>query len=136
MFIIQNRNHLSDLYDQPNYQKMFIDDKKTVLEIQSEFSSLYSGLKLEFYKREHQAHEGSRQADQYHSGTILSDIRDQHKSGELTISNSMTTAELESSFESKFGLHVQVFRRSGSLWLQTSATDDWSLQKQHEKSRL
>ena len=114
---------------------MYIDDKKTISEIQSEFTALYSGLKIEFYKQKHQAHEGSRKVDQYHADTVLSNIRDQHKSGELTISNLITAADLESAFESKFGLYVQVFRRSGNIWLQTSATDDWSLQKQHEKAR-
>lgn len=114
---------------------MYIDDKKTISEIQSEFSSLYSALKLEFYKSKHLAQQGSMKVDQYQVDTILSDIRDEHKSGELTISDMMTTAELESAFESKFGLHVQVFRKSGNLWLQTSATDDWSLQKQQENAR-
>jgi hypothetical protein len=30
-------------------------------------------------------------------------------------------------------MNIQVFRRSGMLWLQTSATDDWTLATQELK---
>ena len=30
----------------------------------------------------------------------------------------------------RFGLHVQVFRRSGKTWLQTIRTDNWTLGQQ------
>jgi hypothetical protein len=43
--------------------------------------------------------------------------------------------ELECLFEDQFGLFVQVFRRSGNLWLETTVTDSWSLQKQNEQGK-
>jgi hypothetical protein len=45
----------------------------------------------------------------------------------------MTVAELERLFVENFGLNAQVFRRSGTLWLQTSATDNWTLAEQNRK---
>ena len=112
---------------------MRIDDAKTVAEIQGEFSSLFEGLKIEFYKVGHADHKGSKKEDQYPSSKVLADIRTTHQSGDLVIDDKMSTAELEEAFETKFGLNVQVFRKSGNIWLQTSATDDWSLAKQNEK---
>ena len=112
---------------------MRIDDAKTVAEIQGEFSSIFEGLKIEFYKVKHADHHGSKKEDQYPSHKVLADIRSEHNSGELVIEDKMSTAALEEAFESKFGLFVQVFRKSGNIWLQTSATDDWSLAKQNEK---
>jgi hypothetical protein len=43
----------------------------------------------------------------------------------------MTVEELEKSFLVKFGLNVQVFRKSGKSWLETTITDKWTLEKQN-----
>ncbi|MDP4586726.1 MAG: hypothetical protein NWS86_00980 [Flavobacteriales bacterium] len=40
----------------------------------------------------------------------------------------MTVEQVESIFE-KSGMHVQVFRQSGKLWLETTRTDDWALSR-------
>ena len=42
--------------------------------------------------------------------------------------------ELEVVFEDVFGLHVQIFRKSGDIWLQTSSTDHWTLEHHQEKA--
>jgi hypothetical protein len=41
--------------------------------------------------------------------------------------------QLEKQFEEGFGLHVQVFRKSGRTWLETSVTDDLTLVEQQAK---
>ena len=45
-------------------------------------------------------------------------------------------AELEEIFETNFGLHVQIFRKSGKIWLETSTTDGWTLNQQNEEGKL
>jgi len=35
--------------------------------------------------------------------------------------------------EDQFGLHVQIFRKSGDLWLQTSKTDEWTIEHQNAR---
>jgi hypothetical protein len=32
-----------------------------------------------------------------------------------------------------YGLSVQVFRKSGNVWLETSATDNWTLRQQNNE---
>ena len=112
---------------------MKIQIDKKITDIQSEFSKKFPGLKLEFYKKEHAANEGSLIKNQLNPGTALSEIMKEEDAGEYKISPEMTVAELEAGFEERYGLHVQVFRRSASLWLQTTTTDSWTLEVQNRK---
>ena len=43
--------------------------------------------------------------------------------------------ELEKIFKDQFGLAVQVFRKSGNLWLETTMTDNWTLQQQNNHGK-
>ena len=45
----------------------------------------------------------------------------------------MTVNQLELLIFSKFGLAAQVFRKSGNVWLETSATDNWTLLQQNNE---
>lgn len=112
---------------------MKIIDSKTIAEIQSEFRDMFPGLKLEFYRSKHESHKGSPVDDQWPSTMQISAIRNKHNKGELILAPDMTVSNLENEFEEKFGLHVQVFRKSRNLWLQTSVTDEWTLEKQNLK---
>ena len=112
---------------------MLIKDSKTIREIQAEFNKLFPGLKLEFYKKAHSHHKGSKIENQYDPNLKIKDIRSQHNQGDLKIDPEMKVSELESEFEKKFGLHAQVFRRSNALWLQTIKTDGWTLEVQNRK---
>jgi len=47
----------------------------------------------------------------------------------------MTVAELEKMITEKYGMNVQVVRRSGNIWLETTMTDDWTLQQQNDHGR-
>jgi len=55
--------------------------------------------------------------------------------GELDIPDTLTVGELENLFMDRFGLSVQVFRRSGNLWLETTMTDNWTLKQQNDHGK-
>ena len=112
---------------------MKITNNTKLLEIQHAFSKEYPGLKLEFYNKEHRDHEGSPITAQIDNNQVLKNVAKNFEEGELNITDKMTVGELEKTFQTKYGLHAQVFRRSASLWLQTSATDDWTIEKQNRK---
>ncbi len=112
---------------------MVIKDSKTIKDIQKEFQDLYPALKIAFYKEKHGDHQGSKKSMEYTEDLPLAEIRTKHTEGEIKIDPEMSVQHLEESFENTFGLHVQIFRRSGDLWLQTITTDDWSLNKQNER---
>lgn len=108
---------------------MKIDNQKSITEIQKEFSSLFPFLKIEFFKNSHHVFEGNSKKELTHKITHL------NKPGELNINELMTVAELEQTFKDQFGLNVQVFRKHGNSWIETTVTDSWTLKKQNEEGK-
>ncbi|MBK6524240.1 MAG: hypothetical protein IPG07_01010 [Crocinitomicaceae bacterium] len=68
----------------------------------------------------------------YEDSLTLKEIRKNHTAGELSIDGHQKTSTFENNFHDHFGVTVQVFRRSGNLWLQTTTTDEWSLAHQEK----
>ena len=105
---------------------------RLISEVQAEFNDAFPFLKLEFFQnksyRQTNQGPGIRMLHTKKIGDCQAVITD----GEIEISNNLTVQELEIKFKDQFGLNVQVFRRSGSLWLQTTMTDGWTLEKQNE----
>ena len=112
---------------------MIISNEKTLRDIQSEFHKKFPHLKIEFYTEPHQVGKGSPVGETLEPEQTIGTVRDKNKTGDLKIVPEMEVGELERLFTEKFGLNVQVFRRSGNLWMQTSATDSWTLEKQNRK---
>lgn len=112
---------------------MTVTKDNTIREIKEFFSSKFPGLKIEFYEKHHEAYKGSQGSIQYDENLTIAEINPSITSGEIMFQDSNTTKGLEQKFEDLFGLHVQVFRRSNDLWLQTIATDDWTLEVQNRK---
>jgi len=63
----------------------------------------------------------------------LKQCRKIHQDGALHISPEHTVAEMETELWEKFGLSVQIFRKSGNLWIETSLTDSWTLERQNRE---
>ncbi len=51
--------------------------------------------------------------------------------GFIDIHNEITVAQLITSF-AHFGLKTEIFRKFGNLWIETSLTDNWTLQQQNK----
>jgi len=96
------------------------------------FCGMFPALKIEFYKKAHSEHEGSPSDDLWEDDLHLSDIMKVQGDIKISLSPLKTVAQLEAEFE-KYGLHVQVFRWSKNLWLQTTTTDDLTLAQQNER---
>lgn len=112
---------------------MKISANKKLMDIQREFSNKFPSLKIEFYPGHHEEGEGSPAKETLHPELTIGSVRTVHKEGDLQISGDMEVQQLEQKFYEDYGLNVQVFRKSGLLWMQTSATDHWSLDKQNRK---
>ena len=63
----------------------------------------------------------------------LKDIAAHIKTGYLIAEPDTVVWQLERLFESEHGLHAQVFRKSGETWLETSKSDDLTLEQQQAK---
>lgn len=115
------------------FKLMLIDNNKKIRDIQESFHKKFPFLKLEFYKGSHHEGESSPARERLNNELMIDEVRTIHSEGNLHIREEMSVAELERSFMQRFGLNAQVFRRSGNIWLQTSATDHWTLAEQNRK---
>lgn len=111
--------------------KLKITPTSTTNSIADAFRAAYPFLDMKFYKKEHDSHEGSPASEEVADETLLSDLADASAVDQVELHGTTKVEEVEAYFEEHFGLHVQVFRKSGEQWLQTSATDHWTLEKQN-----
>lgn len=115
---------------------MIISDDRTIQSIQTEFQTHFPNLKIEFYTVPHDTEKGSSLTQQLLEVTkTIGELREQQNTGDLSINGHQKVSTLESNFRDIYGLNVQVFRRSGNdVWLQTSATDNWTLSEQNKRA--
>lgn len=113
---------------------MLITEDKTIGQIKKEFSEKFPVLKLEFYNKSHKKGEGSSFKDTLDETATISQIRTVHNEGDISIRKDQKVSTLEQNFLKSYGLNVQVFYQKGDIWLQTSASDHWTLAKQVEKA--
>ncbi|MCX8080373.1 MAG: hypothetical protein N3F09_03955 [Bacteroidia bacterium] len=112
--------------------KISINGKENlcIADIQKEFETAFPYLKIEFFRKKHKSYEGSPKADLLDKNTPINKLTS--RKGSIEIHEDLTVNEVEKIFEDAFGLHVQIFRKSGKSYLETSVTDGWTLKKQNE----
>lgn len=120
-------------FNQNEMLKIQISDERTLKEIQSDFNSYFPFLKLEFFKAPHRVGQGSAKDLIIAPNKFVKDCRTLKPSGFLEIKDGMTVNQLEQLLFENFGLAAQVFRKSGNVWLETSATDSWTLTQQNNE---
>jgi hypothetical protein len=103
--------------------EMCIERGKPVGDIQKEFSELYPFLKIEL-------------TDKKHTVKLVAGDGFPENCQHVDISGNRTVAQLEDDFRTGFNLPIQVFRRAGSLWIETSLTHDWTLDQQNKEGEL
>jgi len=117
-----------------HYMKIEITGRKTIGQIQDEFHAAYPFLKIAFFSQPHRAHEGTPAASQITDRELsVGHLREIDHDGSVYIDPDMIVWHVERLFETEFGLHVQVLRKSGSVWLETSMTDDLTLEDQNAR---
>jgi hypothetical protein len=113
--------------------KIAINDKRKIFAIQESFSAAFPYLKLEFFTKGNKQGGPSLKKFIKHPNKTLGECRTIHNKGSITITGAMTVAELEQRFADVYGLGMQVFRKSGKMWLETTVTDGWTLDEQNRQ---
>lgn len=108
--------------------KLQIKPQTTLAEIQNKFQKAFPLLKIEFFKKPHRIGQPSPKKDLVNNGLTVSSVTDNH--GEISINGKMKISELEQQLREKFGLNIQVFCKMGTTWIQTSKTDNMTLEEQ------
>ena len=113
--------------------KITINDRRKISAIQNDFNEMFPYLRLEFFSKPNDAAGVTGKKYMTHPSKTLGECRTIHKSGSILITPGTTVCKLEQNFRDVYGLSVQVFRRSGKAWLETTLTDGWSLEKQNNE---
>jgi hypothetical protein len=101
----------------------------SIKEIQESFTHEYPFLSIDFYKHK-EGRLGSAVRQKLQKSLSLGSIG-MKREGIIQINDTLTVRSLEEIFLKQFGLHIQVSRRSGSIWLETTMTNNWTLQQQN-----
>jgi hypothetical protein len=109
---------------------MKLAKNKTINEIVEEFNNAYPFLRLYFYKHV-PGRLGSTVKQKLNKSTFLGNTG-MRREGEIEISEAMTVIKLERIFLDQFGVSVQVARKSGTIWLETTISDSWTLKQQND----
>lgn len=113
--------------------KIAINDKRKILAIQESFNKTFPYLRLEFFTKGNKQGGASPKKFVTHPSKTLGECRTIHNNGSITITGTLTVIELEQRFDDVYGLGVQVLRKSGNVWLETTVTDGWTLDEQNRQ---
>ncbi|MGH2553409.1 MAG: hypothetical protein ACRDEB_06805 [Chitinophagaceae bacterium] len=108
-----------------------ISSNRLISEVQKEFNEAYPFLKIEFFKPRSFARSDFMTHQIIPSHLKIGDGQLAITDGRIEIAENIKVSELEKNFKDMFNMAVQVFRKSGNLWLETTMTDDWTLEQQN-----
>lgn len=111
--------------------KLIINNEQSFEEISNSFTELFPFLKLEFFSKTHSSGEASSNKYLIPKELTPGDCRTVYHCNEIIITPDMTVNKLEQLFSTEYGFGVQVFRKSGKVWLETTSTDSWTLAEQN-----
>lgn len=92
-------------------------------DIRSEFKKRFPNLDIAFFAIPHHAGEGSPATERIPGDFTAGEAGNPDKQGTITLNGLTMVKDLESAFQAELGLFIQVLRKSGNVWLQTTHTD-------------
>lgn len=110
---------------------MKIANNRTVADLRADFNKVFPYLNIEFYSTPHKLQELLPKDKLIRHDAALKQCRKTNTESEITLNPEWTVAQFEQTMWEQFDLSVQVFRKSGALWIETSLTDKWTLRQQN-----
>ena len=115
--------------------RLHVTPTRLISDLQKDFNKTFPFLKIEFFKNRNQQRPAFTFEQILPHSKKIAEGQLAITDGDVEISPEMKVKELEKLFKDQFSLAVQVFRRSGNLWLETTMTDNWTLGQQNEHGR-
>src|SRR5580704_15309691 len=100
-----------------------VNKNDSLNKFQQQFNAYYPFLKIEFFKKIFL--DGSTDKTDIFFGV--------DRWVNIDVNRKRTITELEKDFDKLLGLSARIFRKSGKVWVETSLTNDWSLEDQNEE---
>lgn len=104
---------------------------RTIGEVKQEFATFFPYLKLEFFSEPQEDDVIDFVQEQLNDNMPLQKIQTFRCERNLSFGPAMTVEGFENLLQNDFGLPVQIFSKSGGMWLETFNTDHLSLEKQN-----
>ena len=114
--------------------KLRIAPNRLISDVQKDFNTAFPFLKIEFFQKRMPQPAYTFQ-EMLPRNRRIAEGQTAVTDGDIEISSTMTVRDLEKMFKDQFSLGVQVFRRSGNLWLETTMTDGWTLELQNQHGK-
>lgn len=112
--------------------KILLCPNKTVGEIREEFNNLYPYLGIAFFIK---SKDGKGMIEEASLSASLSELNNAFEDGEIDIKSTETVKEIEQKFEKQYGLLIHISRKQNGIWMNTTITDDLTLQEQNTWGR-
>ncbi|MFN3918029.1 MAG: hypothetical protein ACK4K0_09835 [Flavobacteriales bacterium] len=114
---------------------VIINPSDSLRKFQETFEREYPFLKVEFFRGEHEVGELSIDREKVDINSVFSNAAALTELLEVNLSPEITVAEFEQSFRKLPNLGIQVYRKSGRVYLETATTDEWTLEEQNTKGK-
>lgn len=105
--------------------KLQIKDDITVAALQAEFNAIFPFLRLEVKPCLTRIEDASE--------LLLKQCRRQHNDGEFELNEDERLIDFVGRLKNEFGLVVEVYRNCGKLWIATTLSNTWTLQRQNNE---
>jgi glycerol-3-phosphate O-acyltransferase len=115
---------------------LYIHQENQIRNIQNEFNEVYPFLKIEFFKNSSTRKNPVQKSEKINAGEKVRLVAHLNGSNKINIGKQRTVAQLEEDFKELLGLNALVYRKSGNLWIETSLTDDWTLEQQNSEGEF
>lgn len=112
---------------------MKINSDDTISAIRKAFNDVFPFLQIEFFSEPYHIEGTFLVKNIQHYNKTLNDCRIVRTKNQVTVSPEMTVFDLDQLFRENYGLGVQVFRKSGKAWLETTVTEGWTLEEQNRQ---
>jgi len=116
--------------------ELSIEKTSLIKEVQREFNSIYPYLKIEFYRHKGADSHNKPKEEKIGPSESIGKLSGIHSAIKIKVQGSSTVALLEKEFKDLLGLTVKLFRKSGTLWIETTLTENWTLEKQNTEGEL
>ncbi len=116
--------------------KLKIDKSQTIVSLQKAFNDIYKFLRIGFFAKPHKEGEATSKKYMITGNKMLSEIQAaKGKEGVITFDDNTRVIDFENEFRIGYGLYVQLFRKSGNIWLEITNTDHWTLKQQNDEGQ-
>ena len=104
-------------------------------QMQIDFQKRFNYLKIEFFKLKKDPDAKYTGKDILNNSLRIEEVSTEFNLEPVHINGLMKVGEVEKNFSEKLGLHVQIFRKSGKVWLSTFTTDQLTLDELNSEAR-